>query len=133
MVRHSSYFVPAGGLPIFKDGPGGHLTVGLTKNYTASATISTGGSVELGGVIAKAKLEVSQSLASSVSLTVLHTYDRVITAGKYGNVQYGSWGQSVTWRRYYDGADCTTTLRASGTARIPSAASVGWKYWETSS
>jgi hypothetical protein len=132
IVGHSSYLVPAGGLPIFKDGPGGHLTVGLTKSYTSSASITGGTSVEMGGVIAKAKVEVSASLTSAVSLTVLHNYDRVITAGKYGNVQYGSWGQQVSWRKYYDGADCTTKLRASGTARIPSAASVGWKYWETS-
>jgi hypothetical protein len=120
-------------LPVFKDGPGGHLTVGLTKSYTSTATISGGTSAEIGGVIAKAKVEVSASLANSVSLTVLHNYDRVISAGKYGNVQYGFWGQQVTWRKYYDGADCTTKLRASGTARIPSVASVGWKYWETSS
>jgi hypothetical protein len=133
IVGHSSYFVPAGGLPIFKDGPGGHLTVGLTKSYTSSASITGGTSVEMGGVIAKAKVEVSASLTSAVSLTVKHDYDHLITAGKYGNVQYGSWGQQVSWKKYYDGADCTTKLRASGTARIPSGASVGWKYWETTS
>jgi hypothetical protein len=132
IVGHSSYLVPAGGLPIFKDGAGGSLDGRSDKELHLVGLHHGGTSIEMGGVIAKAKVEVSASLTSAASLTVLHNYDRVITAGKYGNVQYGSWGQQVSWRKYYDGADCTTKLRASGTARIPSAASVGWKYWETS-
>jgi hypothetical protein len=131
IVGHSAYFVPASDLPIFKDGPGGDLSVTLTKNYTSTTTVSGATSAEIGGIVAKAKIEVSASLAQSVSLTVQHTYHRNISAGRYGHAQYGAWGQQVSWRRYYDGADCTTKLRASGTARIPSAAEVGWRYWET--
>ncbi|MFF1822080.1 hypothetical protein ACFVWG_32535 [Kribbella sp. NPDC058245] len=131
IVGHTAYFVPADLLPTFKDGPGGDLTVGLTENYTSTATISGGTSAEIGGVIAKAKVEVSASLSQAVSLTVKHDFHRIIPNGKYGHAQYGSWGQQVTWRQYFDGADCTTKLRKSGTARLPSRAEVGWKYWES--
>jgi hypothetical protein len=131
ITAHAPYFVPASGLPIYKDGPGGEITVSLSKNYTSTTTVTGGTSAEIGGIVAKAKVEVSASLAQSVTLTIQHQYRHTITATKYGHAQYGAWGQQVSWRRYYDGADCTTTLRASGTARIPSAAEVGWRYWET--
>lgn len=133
IVGHSAYFVPASGLPSFKDGPGGDLTVGLTKNYTSAASISGGTSAEIGGIVAKAKVEVSASLTRSVSLTVLHNFHHNIPARRYGHVQYGAWGQQVTWRRYFDDGHCKTILRGSGTARIPSAGEVGWRYWETTS
>jgi hypothetical protein len=84
------------------------------------------------GAIAKAKVEVSASLTSSVGITVGHTYTHSIHSGKYGHMQYGSWGQQVTWTKYKNNASCTTTLAASGTARIPSS-TVGSKFWETSS
>jgi hypothetical protein len=133
ITGHSAYFVPANELPIFKDGPGGDITVGLDQNYVSTATVSGATSAEIGGIVAKAKVEVSASLSSSVSLTVKHSFHHVIPARKYGHAQYGAWGQQVSWKRYFDGGDCTTKLRASGTARLPSAGEVGWRYWETAS
>lgn len=120
------------GLPILKDGPGGSMTGSVQNSTSVAATMTVGASAELGGVIAKAKVEVSASLTSSVGITIGHSYTHTITAGKYGNMQYGSWGQQVNWKKYKNNANCTTTTVASGTARIPST-SVGWKYWETTS
>jgi hypothetical protein len=132
ITSHSSYHIRGRALPIYKDGPGGDVTGTVGTATTVTATITAGFSAELGGVIARAKAEVSASLTREVGVTVGHSYHRDITPGKYGNMQYGSWGQKVTWKKYHDNGTCTTSLVASGTAYIP-VNSVGWKYWETSS
>ena len=102
----------------------------MSTATTVTASITAGYSAELGGLIAQAKVEVSGTLTRAVDVTVGHSYHRVITAGRYGNLEYGSWGQRVTWKKYHDNAGCTTSLISSGTAYIP-ASSLGWKYWET--
>lgn len=132
ITSNTSYHMRGTGLPIFKDGPGGTMTGSVSAATSVSATMTVGASVELGNVIARAKVQVSASLTASVGITIGHSYTHTITAGKYGNMQYGSWGQQVNWTKYQDNANCTTTTLATGTARIPST-SVGWKYWETTS
>lgn len=116
----------------YRDGPGGTISVSTTQSATISASVSGTGSYEVGGIIAKAKVEISASLTQTVSISGTHTFTHAITAGKYGNAQYGSYGKKVTWRRYQDNSNCTTTLIASGTAFIPTN-TVGFRYWESAS
>lgn len=93
-----------------------------------------GGEAELKAVLAKAKASVSVTVTGSVSLTTGHTYQHNIKSGKYGHLQYGSWGYKVSWEKYrMKGNGCNGgTLIAKGTAKLPTK-EVGWKYTETSS
>jgi hypothetical protein len=130
ITSHSSYFM--GTANVFKDGPGGTIQVSVTRASTLQASLSVTGEVSVSDVISSAKLSVSASITSSVAVTVGHTYTHNITANKYGNAQYGSWGYKVGWEKTRDNGNCTVTVLASGTAVLP-VSSVGWKYWETSS
>lgn len=124
--------IPFTGIPTFKNGPGG--TMSVTKDYSGSASfqVTAGASSEVGAVLAKAKVEVSASLTLTNSSTVTNNYSHPITKGKYGNAQYVSWGRTVNWKKFYIDAKCKTTTKATGTIKFP-AASEGWYYWETSS
>lgn len=120
------------GVTSFKDGPGGTMTGSVTKSRTVSTTVSASGSYSISGIITTVKVEVSSSATSSVTTTVGHTYSHNISAGKYGNLKYGSWGDSISWKRWRRNGDCTATVIGHGTARVANTA-VGWKYWETNS
>jgi hypothetical protein len=126
---YSSYQLPAAGT-YFKDGPGGTMTASVTTASTISATGSVTAGATISGIVAQAKVEVTASITKSKSVTVGHTYSHDISAGKYGNLQYGSWGYKVNWRFSERTESCTNRLLSSGTAKVPTTA-VGWRYWET--
>lgn len=129
----TSIRMPFSGIPTFKNGPGGTLSV--TKDYSGSvsAQVTAGAESEVGAVFAKAKVSISASLTTSNSSTVTNNYSHVITAGKYGHAQYVSWGKKVAWKKYQINSTCTgTTTLATGTINFP-ATEEGWYYWETSS
>ncbi|PJI85530.1 hypothetical protein [Luteimicrobium subarcticum] len=119
------------GLKIFRDGPGGTLTVSHSYSGTASASTTVGGSVEIGAVWAKAKVEVSGTIVESNSTSDTNTYSHNITSGKYGNVQYVSYGYKVNFKKVHTSTTCSTTT-TTGTITYPSTTE-GWYYWETSS
>ncbi|MEV6739379.1 hypothetical protein AB0N14_21585 [Streptomyces sp. NPDC051104] len=117
----------------YKDGPGGTMTVSVTKSGTISSEMTVGAESEMSAVIAKAKVSVSAKIAGSVSVTTGHTYSRNISNNKYGHLQYGSWGYKVSWVKYRSsGNGCDGVKLASGQATLPTS-ETGWKYWETSS
>ncbi|MFG2968370.1 MULTISPECIES: hypothetical protein [unclassified Streptomyces] len=118
-----------------KDGPGGTITVSVTKSGTLSATASASTDVSVKAIVAKAKVSVSASVTASVSVTVGHQFSHDITKGKYGNAQYGSWGYKVAFTKKkvsYNGYGYCSTHTSHGTAILPTTAT-GWKYWETKS
>ena len=108
----------------------------MTASVTTASTIGASGTVSAGatlsGIVAEAKVEISATISGSTSVTLGHTYSHTITSGKYGNMQYGSFGYSVGWKYYCDSATCTSILKSSGAAKLPTTA-VGWRYWETAS
>ncbi|MGW4494256.1 hypothetical protein [Streptomyces sp. NPDC004376] len=118
----------------YKDGPGGSMTVSVTRAGTISMEISAGEEAEASVVVAKAKVSISAKIAASVSVTTGHTYTHEIAKKKYGHLQYGSWGYKVGWTKYRrKGNGCgSPTVVTSGTATLPTK-ETGWKYWETSS
>gem|GEM_PF-5446993 len=119
-------------MPTFRNGPGGTLSV--TRGYSGTTTfaISVGASIDVGPVLAQAKLSVDASLTQSNTTSATNTYSRKITAGKFGNVQYVSYGKRVNFRKYRRNADCsTTTLTSGGSITHPSSVE-GWYCWETS-
>jgi hypothetical protein len=115
----------------YKDGPGGTMTVSVTKTGTITAEVSGTVSGEANLVIAAAKSSITYKIAGSVSVSTGHTYSRNIARGKYGHLQYGSWGYKVSWKKYRStGNGCGGVEIDHGTATLPTS-ETGWKYWET--
>ncbi len=115
----------------YKDGPGGTMTVSVTKTGTITAEVTGTISGEANLVVAAAKSSISYKIAGSVSISTGHTYTRNIARGKYGHLQYGSWGYKVTWKKYRStGNGCGGVEIGHGTATLPTS-ETGWKYWET--
>ncbi|WLW54850.1 hypothetical protein [Streptomyces sp. YU58] len=118
-----------------KDGPGGTMSLSVTKSGTLSATASASTDVSVKAIVAKAKVTVSASVTTSVTVTVGHQFTHDITKGKYGNAQYGSWGYKVGFTKKktsYNGYGYCSVHTTKGTAVLPTS-STGWKYWETKS
>lgn len=126
-----TYRMPAAGA-YFKDGPGGATTVSVTTATTISASGTVSAGATISGIVAQAKIDISATIGTSTAITTGHSYYHAITAGKYGNFQYGSDGFLVVWKYWYRTPQCTNVLESSGTAKTPTT-SVGWKYWETTS
>ncbi|MDT0570957.1 hypothetical protein RM704_26435 [Streptomyces sp. DSM 3412] len=118
----------------YKDGPGGTMTVSVTKSGTITAEVSTTAEVEASMVVASAKSSISYKISGSATITTGHTYSRTISSNKkYGHMRYGSWGYKVKWKQYRAKSNgCGATQIGSGTATLPTK-ETGWKYWETSS
>src|SRR3954469_21226541 len=131
ITSHKAYRLPAHGA-YFKDGPGGTITASVTRATTISSSLSTPLEVSASYLFASAKASVSGSITKSVAVTTGHTYSHNIGAHKYGNLQYGSNGYKVGWESNRTNPNCSTTVLARGTAKLP-ATSVGWHYWETRS
>jgi hypothetical protein len=115
----------------YKDGPGGTMTVAVTKTGTITAEVSGTVSAEADLVVAAVKSSITYKIAGSVSVATGHTYSRNIARGKYGHLQYGSWGYKVTWKKYRATGDgCGGVEIGHGTATLPTS-ETGWKFWET--
>jgi hypothetical protein len=117
----------------YKDGPGGSMSVSVTKGGTISLEVSGSGEWSAGAILAKAKTTIGVRVAGSVSVTTGHTYSHDISRGKYGHLQYGSWGLKTTWKKWRSGSgsSCNTVEIGHGTAIFPTS-ETGWNYWETS-
>lgn len=118
----------------YKDGPGGTMTVSVTRGGTISADVTGTGEFEASDVVYKAKVSVSVKIGFSVSITTGHTYSHDISRNKYGHLQYGSWGYKITWKKWRSnsGSRCNAVEIGHGSASLPTS-ETGWKYWETSS
>ena len=113
------------------DGPGGKVTGDVTKQRQIAATISYGADISIGFLVEESKVSISKAITTTVATTVGHHYEHVIPATKYGNLQYGAWGYSVSWADEYRHSNCTITVRQRGTGMVPTVA-VGWHYFTTS-
>ncbi|MDT9701856.1 hypothetical protein [Streptomyces sp. P17] len=84
----------------YKDGPGGTMSVSVTKSGTIALEISGSGEWSAGVLLAKAKTTISAKITGTVAVTTGHTYTHEISRNKYGHLQYGSWGYKASWKRY---------------------------------
>ncbi|MDQ8706859.1 hypothetical protein RCO28_30965 [Streptomyces sp. LHD-70] len=117
----------------FKDGPGGTMVVKVEKAGKISAEISAGAEGDARLIVAKAKVKVDAKIGVEIGVTAGHEYRRKIASGKYGHLQYGSWGYKTTWSKYETSADgCGKKLVKKGHATLPTS-ETGWRYWETKS
>ncbi|MEV8595117.1 hypothetical protein [Streptomyces sp. NPDC052012] len=117
----------------YKDGPGGTMTVEVLKAGKIAVELSGNVSAEAGIILSKAKAEFGIKVVPEVGVTVGHRYSREIKSGRYGHMQYGSWGYKTNWTKWETSADrCGKKKLGSGTAKMPTK-EVGWRYWETRS
>ncbi|MFF9409063.1 hypothetical protein ACF1B0_26595 [Streptomyces anandii] len=118
----------------YKDGPGGTISVSVTKGGTISAEVSGTVGADVDAIILTAKTSVSWKIGGSVTITTGHNYSHNISRNKYGHLQYGSWGYQLTWKKWRSnsGSSCNTVEIGHGSATVPTS-ETGWKYWETSS
>ncbi len=128
-IDSSSYIFEWDGVTYFRDGPGGSMSVSNTVARQISATISASASISTDELVVDVKVDVSASATTQLTTTTGHIYNHNITAGKYGNVQYGAWGYNVHWSRWRQNPNCTSTELDAGTGTVPTTA-VGWNYWE---
>src|SRR6478752_303404 len=129
-LTSSAVRVPFSGVPIFKNGPGGHVSASRSYSGTATYQVTAGAESEVGAIFAKAKVSISASLTKPNTTGTTVTYDHNISAGKYGHLQYVSWGQKVNWKKYQDTPQCTTKQIGSGSINFP-ATEEGWYFWQT--
>ena len=120
--------------PIYKDGPGGRLTVSRTKVKSVSAVVTAGAEAEVGAVLAKAKVSISASLSMTQSVETKHEYTHPIKRNMYGNAQHVVWSKTVSWRKYrvYSkaGGVCATRTIATGKIKYPKNAE-GFRFWHS--
>ncbi|MDI3409300.1 hypothetical protein [Streptomyces cavernicola] len=101
------------------------------EDALAALPVVTEGDARL--VVAKAKVKVDVKIGAEIGVTTGHEYRRKIASGKYGHLQYGSWGYKTTWAKYETSADrCGKRLLRKGRATLPTS-ETGWRYWETNS
>lgn len=122
--------IPFEGVSIERSDPGGTLTVSRSQSGTVSAEVTAGAQTAIDAVLAEAQVSVSATLAGSQTIVTEATYSHDISPGKFGNAQYVSWGQEVTYEKFRVNHDCTTTVLESGTIIYPDTNRVGWYYWE---
>lgn len=121
-----------GSVPVFRDGPGGSITVSKSYSGSVSLSVTAGAEADAGAVLAQAKVSVSSSLTGELSTSATNSYTHNITSGKFGDGEYVSYGDIINWKHLRTNTNCTTTTIATATIRFPSK-SQGWYYWETSS
>lgn len=121
------------GVPIFKDGKGGTLTVSRTYSSTLNYSVTLGAESEVGAVLAKAKVSISGTLGRTTGKTTTHTYSHKISSNRYGHAKYVNWGKQVKWVKKRRWSNCDTKVLAHGTIDFPSTDTEGWVYWETKS
>ncbi|MBA8793874.1 hypothetical protein FHX74_001479 [Friedmanniella endophytica] len=134
-VHGTSVAMPFRGVPVFKDGKGGTITVSRAYSGSVSFSVTAGAETEVGAILAKAKVSISASLTKTNSTSTTHTYSHDISRGHYGHAQYVSWGKRVSWskwQQYTSNGRCAVKTLRSGVIKFPST-SEGWRYWETTS
>ena len=125
--------MPFKGVPTFKDGKGGTLTVSRAYSGSVSYQVTAGAEAEVGIFFSNAKVSISASLTKTNSTSTTHTCSHTISRGMYGHARYVSWGKKVTWRhwqQYTIFSGCAIRTFGRGVINFPTTQE-GWKYWET--
>ncbi|MEO0049375.1 MAG: hypothetical protein RL556_707 [Actinomycetota bacterium] len=124
----STYFAPSA-VPTVSGGPGGTLSVSKSYSFTQGFQVTAGSSLEVDGVLAQAKIDVSAQLSKSNATTSTSTYSHTIASGKFGHIQYRVSASKVSWVKTETFGDCSTR-KTSGTIIYPMPQE-SYYYWET--
>ncbi|WP_143590274.1 hypothetical protein [Thermoactinospora rubra] len=126
----------------FIDGPGGSMTVSVTREHEVLAYLETLKVRSLEKSLQLTKDDVVKTLVQSLSKSGLphleerhmvftgHEYSREISKGMYGNMWYRVLGYRIGWSAWRVLGTCKLVPVGRGIANVPSRVE-GWRYWET--
>lgn len=130
-IRPRNFFVPR---TKFIDGPGGEMTVSVTREHEVLAFLeldkSASRSVTVGDVVRELSKSITPHLELRHMVFTGHDYTQSISDGMYGNMWYRVFGYRVGWSQWAQLRDCNAWKVSTGIANVPSRVE-GWRYWET--
>ncbi|WP_176993080.1 hypothetical protein [Nonomuraea jiangxiensis] len=126
------------------DGPGGSMTVTVTREHEVTAFLETESerqdsisrplivtpTITAGELVRNLRRLGLPHLEERHMVFSGHEYTRDITENKYGNMWYRVFGYRVGWSAWSVLGTCRHVLIDKGLANIPSRVE-GWRYWET--
>lgn len=118
----------------FVDGPGGTMTVSVTREYEVLAFLETESEKQIdlttGDVVRHLRRLGIPHLEERHMVFAGHEYSREISKGKYGNMRYRVFGYRVGWSAWSVLGTCRHRFIDRGIANVPARVE-GWRYWET--
>ncbi|MGW4411293.1 hypothetical protein ACWEJ6_45200 [Nonomuraea sp. NPDC004702] len=126
-----NFFIPR---TRYIDGPGGTITVTVTREYEVRAFRETENeqqfSITTGDLVRNLRKMGVPHLEERHMVFTGHEYSRTITKGMYGNMWYRVFGYRIGWSAWSVLGTCKQFEVGSGIANVPSRVE-GWRYWET--
>ncbi|MCA2183673.1 hypothetical protein [Nonomuraea cavernae] len=130
-LQPRNFFIPR---TRFIDGPGGEMTVSVTREHEVRAFIETENeklkSITTDDVVRQLRQMLLPHLEVRHMVFVGHDYTQKISKGMYGNMWYRVFGYRVGWSAWQRLDNCRQVRVTTGIANIPSRVE-GWRYWET--
>ncbi|MEV0160507.1 hypothetical protein AB0M50_01250 [Nonomuraea fuscirosea] len=120
------------------DGPGGSMTVSVTREAEITAFLETENekgkdfskTIDTKTVVDHLRRLGLPHLEERHMVFSGHEYTKEISDGMYGNMWYRVFGYRVGWSAWSVLGTCERNKVAAGIASVPSRVE-GWRYWET--
>jgi hypothetical protein len=127
-----NFFVPR---TRFIDGPGGQMTVSVTREHEVLAFLETEKErqrtwTDVHDVVHNLRRMGLPHLEERHMVFTGHEYTQEISKGMYGNMWYRVLGYRVGWSSWRVLGTCRHIAVDRGIANVPSRVE-GWRYWET--
>lgn len=130
-----NFFVPR---TRYLDGPGGSITVSVTREHEVTAFLETedertkdfGKTFDNKEVVFHLRKLGLPHLEERHMVFTGHEYTREISDGMYGNMWYRVFGYRIGWSAWNVLGTCERVKVATGITNVPSRVE-GWRYWET--
>ncbi|MEV0379412.1 hypothetical protein [Nonomuraea sp. NPDC050643] len=130
-ISPRNFFVPR---TRYTDGPGGSMTVSVTREHEVLAFLETEKEKELsvttGDLVKRLRRLGLPHLEERHMVFTGHEYTREISKGMYGNMWYRVFGYRVGWSAWSVLRSCRHIKVTTGIANVPARVE-GWRYWET--
>lgn len=124
--------IPFQGIPELVNGPGPvQSEVTRTISGTAHFKVTAGAEMEAGVILAKAKTQLGLELGYANTSSLTTTAKLAAGKGKYAHARYVSWGKKITYRKFTQNRNCTTSTVSRGVISFPRAKE-GWQTWVSS-
>ncbi|MEU5866435.1 hypothetical protein ABZ815_35045 [Nonomuraea sp. NPDC047529] len=126
-----NFFIPR---TRYIDGPGGTITVTVTREYEVRAFRETENerqtSITTGDLVSNLRKMGLPHLEERHMVFAGHEYSRTISKGMYGNMWYRVFGYRIGWSAWSMLGNCRNVEVGSGIANVPARVE-GWRYWES--
>ncbi|KAB8189884.1 hypothetical protein FH608_038490 [Nonomuraea phyllanthi] len=120
------------------DGPGGTMTVSVTREHEIRAFLETENERQWSithkfttkDLVRQFRKMGIPHLEERHMVYTGHEYTREVSKGKYGNMWYRVFGYRIGWSAWSQLGTCRDVRVARGIANVPARVE-GWRYWET--